>query len=240
MYLDRVRALTYLQTAKLCKTKNSRNISWQGLDAASILSMSGVPESNIVVNEDGSVTLLTPTPATTPTTVEEEDPFSLDPFLTRSGGLFYNPTSAPTAASVPYYITANNAALDMIGRANTPHTQHTTSSSSKWKPRHNLLFALSSTSPIRRETTSNIEEEKEEEEEKNLITDDNMDTLLLRMQLASLPPGVDDQETPEPLMYDTFFMSSSSGSSAAANTDQDLYQDTFADTIIYTADTTNI
>ena len=221
MYLDRVRALNYLQTAKLCKN-NTRNISWQDLDAASILSLSGVPESNIVVNEDGSVTL-TPPPVPTPL---EEDPFSLDPSqdtytdtLTRNshggggGGLFYNPASAPTAASVPYYITANNAALDMIGRLSITQTHMSTN---KWKPRPNLLFALSSTSRL---TTSqpkpnhDVEEEEEQEQEyDNNITVNNMDTLFLRMQLSSLPPGVDDQETPEPLMYDTFFMSS-------ANTD---------------------
>jgi hypothetical protein len=215
MYLDRVRALNYLQTAKLCKNK-TRNISWQDLDAASILSMSGVPESNIVVNEDGSVTL-TPPPAPT---LNEEDPFLLEASFTdnltrNSGGLFYNPTSAPTAASVPYYITANNAALDMIGRLSITQT-HT--STNKWKPRSNLLFALSSTSRV--QSNPNLNHEKEEQEDDNLITDNNiMDTLFLRMQLSSLPPGVDDQDTPEPLMYDTFFMSS-------ANTDTD------ADTII--------
>ena len=213
MYLDRVRALTYLQTATLCRT-NYGKTWWRDLDPATISSMSGVPESNIVVHDDGSVTLTPPLPESSSfPTMPAVDPFLWEPSSydaapnqqTRGGSLYYDPTSAPTAASVPYYVTANTAALDMLGQQRSTNT-NTNTSTTKWKPRPNLLFSLSSTSSsLRRDKPSSA---TPPQDDNNIITDDTLDTLLLRMQLTSLPPGIDREETPEPLMYDTFFISS--------------------------------
>ena len=106
----------------------------------------------------------------------------------------------------------------MIGQQSRSQTQTT----NKWKPRPNLLFSLSSSkSPTVTETKSETEtktsahhhaqQQQQDYDNTTIITDDSLDTLFLRMQLSSLPPGVDDEEIPEPLIYDTFFMSGGGG-----------------------------